>query len=374
MRVKLYIYKSLRLLVLLSFLGRGAPVLAAPDVEHIIVSYDKDEFAGWPANQGIWIWGDDILVGYNIGKYKYRDGKHSIDPEERMQVAFSRSQDGGHTWERESAYDAVGFRRSDLKASSDFDADSFLSPNFAMKFRYDSYHYSNDRGLTWEGPFELQRFEDPNLIARTNYIVTGGDSALVFLTSSPRAHSTKLGRGRSFMVETSDRGKTFEFISWIGPDLGEGLPDSELPAFSTMPSAVEIEDGHLVCTLRQRVNRRKWTDVYESTDHGRTWEHISLLEKGSTNPAVLVNLGGTRLAAIYGWRGRPFGLRAKLSRDGGHNWSDEIILRDDGISWDIGYPRAVVREDGTVVVVYYYSTKEMTEQHIAATLWRPHFD
>jgi hypothetical protein len=48
---------------------------------------------------------------------------------------------------------------------------------------------------------------------------------------------------------------------------------------------------------------------------------------------------------------------------------DRIVLRQDGGSWDLGYPRSVQRKDGKMVSVYYYNTKEHPERFIGATLW-----
>jgi hypothetical protein len=67
----------------------------------------------------------------------------------------------------------------------------------------------------------------------------------------------------------------------------------------------------------------------------------------------------------------PFGVRARISSDDGRNWSDEIVLRQDGGSWDLGYPRSVQRKDGKMVSVYYYNTKEHPERFIGATVWTP---
>jgi hypothetical protein len=65
------------------------------------------------------------------------------------------------------------------------------------------------------------------------------------------------------------------------------------------------------------------------------------------------------------------GIRAKVSRDQGRTWGDEIVLRKDARTWDIGYPRTVVRKDGKLVTIYYYTTDARPEQHIAATIWSP---
>ena len=49
--------------------------------------------------------------------------------------------------------------------------------------------------------------------------------------------------------------------------------------------------------------------------------------------------------------------------------NDEIALRTDGATWDLGYPRMVQRPDGKVVTIYYFNTKDVPAQHIAATIW-----
>jgi hypothetical protein len=63
-----------------------------------------------------------------------------------------------------------------------------------------------------------------------------------------------------------------------------------------------------------------------------------------------------------------------LSSDEGRTWGEEIALRTDGRTWDIGYPRMVQRSDGQLITFYYFTTAENPEQHIAASLWNPdHF-
>jgi hypothetical protein len=36
-------------------------------VEHVTVYHRQGRFGGWPANHGIWSWGDEILVGFSAG-------------------------------------------------------------------------------------------------------------------------------------------------------------------------------------------------------------------------------------------------------------------------------------------------------------------
>ena len=68
-------------------------------------------------------------------------------------------------------------------------------------------------------------------------------------------------------------------------------------------------------------------------------------------------------------RDAPFGMRARVSADAGANWSEEIILRDDGGISDLGYPRFVVRSDGQVLTVYYYNYGMDQDRFIGGTVF-----
>jgi hypothetical protein len=65
-------------------------------------------------------------------------------------------------------------------------------------------------------------------------------------------------------------------------------------------------------------------------------------------------------------------MRARLSGDEGRTWGPILVLRDDGSSTDIGYPRNVQRADGKVVTLYYFSdAKTGPERYLGATIWSP---
>ena len=94
-------------------------------------------------------------------------------------------------------------------------------------------------------------------------------------------------------------------------------------------------------------------------------------ELGTGNPPSLIRLKDGRLCLTYGRRAPPFGIRARLSNDGGHTWGTEVILRADGGGPDVGYPRTVQRRDGNLVTVYYIHTEPKGDRFIAATIWKP---
>src|SRR6266481_690035 len=87
------------------FLVLGTRVTAAepPKVlRHVVVYAEPGRFAGWPANHGIWSWGDEILVGFSRGTYKDRGPFHHIDHDQPEEFLLARSKNGGATWSVET--------------------------------------------------------------------------------------------------------------------------------------------------------------------------------------------------------------------------------------------------------------------------------
>lgn len=359
-----------------------AGVAFAADVTNAIV-YKKDgEFAGWPANEGLWTWGNEMLVAFEVATFVETEGDHSVNRDSPRRIVFSRSMDGGRTWIPEEhpeiappeyLGDAEKHKQEGKvpprPSPGGFD---FEDPDFIIKLRGGTFYVSKNRGRGWEGPYLLPSF-DYISEARTSYMATGKKSCLLFMTG--RVARGGLKYGRSCVLQTTDGGKTFDFLSWIGDDIGEN-PGSDDRAggtlFSIMPSAVRLPDGRYICAVRQRIDKAKWTDIFESGDGCKTWRKISVLEKGSANPASLVLMSDGRIAAIYGNRRKsPCGVSAKISADHGRTWSREMALRNDARKWDIGYSRAAQRPDGKIVAIYYYTTKEIPQNFIAASIWAP---
>lgn len=85
----------------------------------------------------------------------------------------------------------------------------------------------------------------------------------------------------------------------------------------------------------------------------------------------MIRLKDGHVCLTYGYRARPFGMRARLSADGGRTWAREIILRKDGGGRDLGYPRTVQRPDGKIVTIYYFHDQPKGDRYIAATIWSP---
>jgi hypothetical protein len=348
--------------------------------QHTVVYVEQGRFAGWPANHGIWSWGDEILVGFSRGYYKDSGPFHHIDRAKPEEFLLARSRDGGATWTIEqprppgALAGTLGMRHGrmppgvleerplDLRVPIRFDA-----PDLALTVRMEDtnsgqsrFSFSYDRGRTWQGPYKLPLFGQPGVMARTDYIVDGTRSCLLFLTAS----KSNRREGRPFCARTDDGGLSWRFLSFIGP---------EPAGYAIMPSTVRRSATDLVTTIRRRDPPQSWIDAYASHDDGSTWTFLANPEPdaGEGNPPSLLRLVDGRLCVMYGYRKEPFGIPARLSKDAGKTWTGAIVLREDGGSRDLGYVRSVVRPDGRVVAVYYYHDRSRPERYLAASIWRP---
>jgi hypothetical protein len=332
-------------------------------LRHVSVADEGGRFKGWPANGGLWAWGDELVVLYEDGALRPSDRSHAIAFHDRIGVEQARSTDGGETWVVEPEPivkpGPPGFPRDgndgpevrDLAAPVDFS-----QPGFALYVQMSDkdygvsyWYYSTDRARSWSGPYRLPTFGYATVNARTDYVINGPSDVQLTLSGTNRTNDEE--GSHPFVVRSTDGGLTWEPVSRVGPD----------PTIQS--STVRLHDTTLVSVGRNGV-------VYASDNNGVTWGRRSTLDT-ARGPYGLARLDDGRLLAVYGYRSAPFGVRARISSDGGRSWSAEAVLRGDGGSFDLGYPRAVVRADGSVVVVYYHNTDSQAERTIDATILDP---
>jgi hypothetical protein len=351
----------------------------ALSVKHVKVYAEPGRFGGWPANHGIWCWGDEILVGFSAGYYKDLGPKlHNIDRDKPEEYLLARSRDGGETWSIEHPAEKGalipdqralhGRQPSGQKEKEWTDCPGgidFTNPDLAFTARMTDIHagpsrfyYSNDRGKNWLGPYRLPLFGQKGIAARTDYIVNGKSDCMLFLTAAkPNGRE-----GRPLCVRTTDGGKSWNFVSWIA---------KEPKGYAIMPSTIRLGPSELLTAIRYHDGNKGWLDTYRSQDDGRTWTYDNrpAPDLGEGNPASMIRLRDGRVCLTYGCRTNSSGIRARLSSDGGHTWGTELVLRGVGGGRDLGYPRTVQRKDGKIVTVYYFHDEPKSDRYIAATIW-----
>ncbi len=353
------------------------------NIQHIMVCGEPGHYAAWPANGGMWAWGNELLTGFNLGIHKEQVG-HTREAKS-MRDTLARSLDGGETWSIEPGpamkRDPDPITGANASAPEDCPGElDFTQNGFALAFRSRNFYMTGDHGRHWQGPWRFMDVEGQHIQGRTDYLVEGPRSLLAMLTVTKQNGL----EGRVGCFRTRDGGRTWTRVSWIGP---------EPEGFSIMPATVRLSESRLLCITRCRdgIHRwlsreesedRNWLEAWCSDDNGASWRKLSVpvTDTGwGGNPPALVRLSDGRLCLAYAWRGhsleQPSRICVRYSADGGENWGNEVVLRDnDAANFDIGYPRMVQRPDNKCVLLYYYNhglRETPSWRYIAATLFQP---
>lgn len=354
-------------------------------IEHGTVFSEDGKYGGWPANHGIWSWGNELLVGFVEAPYnETAPGMHTYDIKSSGNK-YARSLDGGVTWTITDAFDIgqkawghdnnIAPEKAVKPTPLTAPIPDFTASGFALTFLRHSnhngpshYYYSNNKGKSWEGAFIFPDLGTPGIANRTDYIVDGKQSLSVFITV---AKSNKK-EGRVALVRTEDGGLNWKLVSYITP---------EHEVFDIMPSSLRLSKSELLTTIRTRTkDGSNFISGYKSTDNGKTWTRLKNpapdTGRGGSPPA-LAQLKDGRLALGYINRS-DYGSRVhvRFSDDNGETWGDEVTLRSgDGANRDSGYPRLTQRADGKLVMVYYWNNvllkKAKPYRYIASTIFDP---
>ncbi len=340
--------------------------------QHVKVFGEPEVFAGWPFNNGLEQYGDGSELVVNFVRYRCQvrqrpDGSNAYWSGMHPDSGRRRSLDGGQTWQVEGhlPWDR-GKIGSTVATSGELLEDSWkhgivdtlpIDPAngdhglFTGSGRVGGVDRSfvcttHDRGKSWNGPSFLPQNGVDFSHNRPSWLVRPDGAFLTFPTTAQ-----KTGReGQVFTYISLDRGVTWAFLSVMAASDSYAL---------IMPAAVNLPSGRILAAVRvHHYPEGLWTELYDSNDGGRTWGFAGRLNDHGA-PCDLMVLPDGRLLAIYGCRRPPFGIRARISEDvEGWRWGPELILRGDGASEDLGYPRGAVLPDGSVCTTYYFHERE----------------
>ena len=155
---------------------------------------------------------------------------------------------------------------------------------------------------------------------------------------------------------SEDKGRTWKYSCPIARDQRFSINETSL---------YQTPKGDLVAFMRTE-GFNDHTILARSTDAGhRFGQWIDAEFKG--HPHHAIQLPDQRVLLVYGYRHKPFGVRARLldaecTRFDG----EEIVIRDDGGNGDLGYPWATTIARKRALVVYYFNKDDKTRE-IAGT-------
>lgn len=233
------------------------------------------------------------------------------------------------------------------------------------KGMWDSYNIgfhvniSDDRGKSWrQGPVIMPEGYVPGSAVRGNILeLPGGALLMPFYGCKKAGDLASCG-----VVRSLDRGETWEFFSEMACDPEKNFLE---------PNLFRTASGRLIGLIRTQSDFKKpgvdFEDTYLnlhialSEDNGKTFGAVREI------PAVLgsncfhaLQLRSGQVFIHYGYRHKPFGMRAKIC-DG--ELSDlatapEFVVCDDAPNGDLGYSHAVQLKDDSILLVYYISGQD----------------
>ena len=364
----------------------GAPAIihryAAPrpakDLDHAIVYRREDEFCAWTYTRGFWQDAnghlmqnfDALTVDYKSPDFINHNNifRNSTGTK---QVTV-RSTDRGRTWNGDNPeFNVLATNRTDKSFAESGPIDyldrNVLVASFSSGFGTPSgrapIQVSRNGGHTWSAPSQLPLDGLTSLTALNSWLVRPDGRCLLFMFEVAPD-----GNRRPLVYGSLDGGTEFHFMSYITPEhdplrAAASLQKASSLAFSGhrwfYPRGILLKNGRILCSLRCQRSPEgdMWSEVYQSDDGGRTWGFLSRVNDFGA-PGMLVEMSDGRIVMVYGYRTANYGIRAAVSEDGGATWGDELIIRDDGGSWDLGYPNAWEVEPGKVGCIYYFNSKD----------------
>ena len=388
------------------------PHASVRDVTHSRVCGGPDTYCGHPYQDGMFDFGGgEIAVLHKHAPCDYAS-LGSIGHAEchsRAKIVMQRSLDGGETWQPghrvlwdESAplEERMAFLRS-TGSRAEIDLSRSDSAIFFARTRlHDEMSESNmqtfairssDRGHTWEEhPIVVPPLHvtDPSSPMSRRPLYKDGvpliklDDGYLVTIFYPE------GENAPMLLGTGDDGLTWDYLS-MGPHDTSGFGRVEYPA------VLKASDGRLILFTTNNQGSRNCLQVAESVD-GYSWsEYRPIVRVGASpwlsRPVVPQSpyqlpggvmyrspwpmlLRDGRIVVIFARRKAPNGIGLIVSEDDGRTWSDEVILRNDAPSSDLGYPVATELPDRRIFTAYYFNDELGGEfggpRYIAGTHFR----
>ncbi|RAV22373.1 sialidase family protein [Paenibacillus contaminans] len=219
---------------------------------------------------------------------------------------------------------------------------------------------SSDGGQTWDEPI-------PTGIEHT--YIRGNCAELDDGSILAPLYGYEEGTCHVIVAKTENKGRTWVKYAIIPAEDGYDFYE---------PNFYRTRSGKLVAFIRSTKKHIEPGEAYtacplftsESADNGLTWSRLVKHPYYSPSPFHVLELESGHVLLTYGYRYKPYGIRAILLDPECGNLADakETVIREDGHGSDIGYTSAVQLKNGTILVAYYYSIAGEEHRYIAGTL------
>jgi sialidase-1 len=321
----------------------------------------------------------ELLVAFRRAPDRRRVGEKGVwhaDPNSLPMLV--RSKDAGRTWSQPEIIYTHPFGGSQDPCMVQMSDDSILLASYAwawmtpetiaklrqpISVNLDKFVFlggylirSQDGGRSWGKPILpphiepeicLDIFGQPIPAYNRGAMVEGKDGRLFWVVASNRKVSPT--RTDTHLLISGDKGTTWKYSCPVAQDEKAGFNET---------SIYETPKGHLVAFLRT-ANFNDHLAIARSVDGGKTfqkWEDAGF----QGNPFHAMRLPDNRVLLVFGYRHKPFGIRARILDAECTNISTapEMVLREDGGTYDIGYPWSTMISDRRAMVVYYFNQND----------------
>jgi sialidase-1 len=354
-------------------------------LKDIIIYQNQDFYAAFPSvvkrESG------ELIVAFRRAPERRvfgESGSNHTDP--NSYLVLVRSMDNGETWtespelilahpfggsqdpcmiqlnDQSIVCSSYGWARVDDRVKSKF-PETIQHGNF--KFMGGYMVRSEDGGKTWGDlivpppvPKSVTKnvFGDPAPAYNRGAMVQDKNGRLYWAVAAQRRITPRLTN--TYLMTSDDGGLTWEYQCPIAED--EKASFNETSLYIT-------PKGDIVAFMRT-ADFNDHTVVARSTNGGKSFE--PWVDSGfQGHPHFALPLPDDNVLLVYGYRHAPFGIRGRILNSECTDFAtaDEIVLRDDGLKSDLGYPWATMTADGNVLVTYYFHDKT-ENRHIAGTL------
>ncbi|CAN5519355.1 hypothetical protein BH11PLA2_BH11PLA2_20150 [soil metagenome] len=362
-----------------------SPLVAAPPSarvgETVIVYEDAKFYSSFPSV----VRRDDgeLLLAFRRAPDRRPFGEAITHTDPNSNLVSVRSRDNGKTWDAPQLMFAHPFGGSQdpcmvqLKNGTILCTSygwALLKPDAIAKLRppvsrHDPFVSlggyllrSKDGGKSWQGPIApasvpgsgtLDIFGQPLPSLNRGAMAEGRDGTLRWVVAS---HPGDTKRTATHLLVSADQGDTWKHSCVVAEDPKIDFNEA---------SIFETPKGDWVAFLRTQ-NHDDQTVLARSTDGGKSFQWADAGFRG--HPHQALRLPDNHVLLVYGYRHKPFGIRARIlnAECTDTATAPELVLRDDGGTGDLGYPWATLVDKDRALVCYYFNKANGT-RHIAST-------